>query len=171
MNFDNKINYKKCCFTGHRPSGLPWGYNEQDFRYLNLKVELIKKIKQAIEDGFNYFISGMALGVDILAAEIVLNLKKEFPFIKLELAIPCLNQFEKWKSSQKERYNKVFKKADFITYVSKENYFTNCMQLRNKYMVNNSNKIIAVFNGKNGGTKQTIDYATEKGVEIEIIKP
>ena len=37
-------------------------------------------------------------------------------------------------------------------------------------MVNNSSLVIALFDGKEGGTKQTIEYAKSKGREIEIIK-
>ena len=38
---------------------------------------LEEKIREAIDDGFVTFISGMAWGVDIWAAEIVLRLKAE----------------------------------------------------------------------------------------------
>ena len=75
----NKI-LKICCCTGHRPNGFPWNYyqkfNKKHVAYLrNLKKSIIDKIDQ----GFNYFISGGAIGVDMDFAEIILALKKKYP--------------------------------------------------------------------------------------------
>ena len=58
----NNRNFYTCCFTGHRPGKLPWGYNEQGIKFLLFKIRLRKTIKQAIKNGYKYFISGMALG-------------------------------------------------------------------------------------------------------------
>ena len=38
-------------------------------------------------------------------------------------------------------------------------------------MVENSSLLIALFDGKSGGTKSTIDYAKKKGLKIVIIAP
>lgn len=82
----------------------------------------------------------------------------------------CKNQTQKWKKESLKKYNIIFQSADKITYVSNSNYYNDCMQKRNKYMVDNSNLIIAVFNGNSGGTKQTIDYAKSKNINIKIIE-
>lgn len=69
----------KCAFTGHRPQNLPFRFNETDERCLRLKAELRKLIVQMIEQkNVTHFISGMALGIDTYAAEIVLDLKSQF---------------------------------------------------------------------------------------------
>lgn len=36
-----------CCFTGHRPAKLPWGYREEDLRCLDLK----RRMADAVEAG------------------------------------------------------------------------------------------------------------------------
>lgn len=158
-----------CCFTGHRPSNLPWGYNEKGINFFLLKFKLKLKIIKAINNGYTYFISGMALGIDIICAEIILKLKKRYNNIQLECAIPCINQTKQWKTYNILRYNKILSYADKITFVSNSNYYNGCMQKRNKYMVDNSSLLICVFNGSNGGTKQTIEYAKYKKIKIEII--
>ena len=38
-------------------------------------------------------------------------------------------------------------------------------------MVNHSNRVIAYFNGAPGGTKNTIDYADGKGIEVITNNP
>ena len=76
-----------CAFTGHRPKGL--GYPESDERCAALKEKLRSLIIRMIEEkGVTHFISGMAQGVDMYAAEIVLELKEKYPQITLECAIP-----------------------------------------------------------------------------------
>ena len=91
---------KSCAFTGHRPQNLPFGFREDDERCTALKETLKKQIISLITDeNVTHFISGMALGVDMYAAEIVLELKKTYPDITLESAIPCETQAAKWKCS------------------------------------------------------------------------
>ena len=70
-------------------------------------------IEKAILNGYTYFISGMALGIDMICAEIVLKLKKKYKNIILECAIPCLNQEKQWSLSEQERYRKILHKADY----------------------------------------------------------
>ena len=42
---------------------------------------------------------------------------------------------------------------------------------RNDYMLKNSSKVIALFNGLQGGTASTISKAKKMGLETTIIKP
>ena len=167
---DNRKLYT-CCFTGHRPYKLPWGYNEHGIRFFIFKNKLQKIIKRIIKKGYIYFISGMALGADIICAEIIVALKKKHPNIQLECAIPCLNQTCKWKSNNLKRYNYILSKADKLTYVSSTYYYNGCMQKRNLYMIDNSSLLVAIYNGKSGGTQQTITLAKEKNLTIQILKP
>lgn len=160
-----------CCFTGHRPNKLPWGYNEKGISFLLFKIRLRKTIKLAIKSGYKYFISGMALGSDMLCAEIVLDLKKKYSNIELECAIPCINQTEKWLGNSIKRYEQILSKADKITYVSPVKYFKGCMTKRNNYMIDNSSLLIAIYNKSAGGTQRSIEKGIEKGLLIKIIKP
>jgi len=45
------------------------------------------------------------------------------------------------------------------------------MQLRNKYMIEQSSLLIAIYNGSNGGTKQTIQYARQNKLNVIILNP
>lgn len=159
-----------CCFTGHRSQKLPWKFNEEDPRCLEMKLNTKNAIIEAIQNGYKNFISGMALGFDMICAEIILELKKKYPDIKLICALPCKGQEKVWSNTVQQRYRNILKKADKIRCVYNK-YEEGCMQERNQYMVNNSSLIIALFNGANGGTKQTIEYARSEGKKVVIIKP
>lgn len=159
-----------CCFTGHRWQKLPWGENEEDERCVAMKVRLREEIVNAINKGYIYFISGMALGFDIMVAEMILELKKDYPQIKLIGALPCKDQYKVWKPYQIERYKKVLAKCDNVRCLY-ATYQDKCMLERNDYMLNNSSLVIALYNGKGGGTGYTVRNAQKKGLTTIIIEP
>ena len=77
----------------------------------------------------------------------------------------------KWKIEQKKRYRNLLKQLDDIRCIYEEYNGAKCMFEKNNYMVNNSSKMIALFNGLPGGTKKTVEYAKQQGLKIVIIKP
>lgn len=166
---DNRKFYT-LCFTGHRSQKLPWRFDEEDKRCVNMKNTTKEKIEQSIREGYIYFISGMALGFDMICAEIVLEFKKNYPNIKLVCAIPCKYQDKLWSEEYKKRYKRILKQADIVRYISEE-YTKTCMIERNEYMLNNSSLVIALYNGLAGGTKSTILKAEKMGLKIDIIEP
>ena len=103
---------KICCFTGHRPQSLPFQFREQDKRCQRLKQVLRSEMEKQIEEhSVNHFISGMAIGVDMYAAEIVLDLKAKYPQITLEAAVPCESQADKWPVKLQRRYHAILPAA------------------------------------------------------------
>ena len=152
----------RCCFTGHRPEKI--AYPESV-----VKEALEKEIRKAISDGLNVFITGMAAGTDIWAAEIVLRLRSEGQPIRLICASPY-NGFEKsWSSDWQDRYNAILRDADLVRYIT-PGYSRACFQERNEWMVNHSARVIAAYNGRAGGTRNTIDYANKVRVPVSILQ-
>lgn len=66
---------KRVAFTGYRPQKMPFGFDEQDERCVDFKKRLRDTIESFIWQGYQHFISGGALGMDMYAAEAVLDLK------------------------------------------------------------------------------------------------
>jgi len=159
------------CFTGHRSQKLPWKSNEEDERCKVMKKTLRSEIEKAIKRGYKTFLCGMALGFDMICAETVLDLKTKYRDIEMFGALPCWTQDIKWSKKDRKRYNDLLNKIDGIRCIYDEYIGAECMLERNRYMVDNSSLMIALFNGLPGGTKSTIDYAKKKGMEIIIIKP
>lgn len=160
---------RNCCCTGHRPKGFPFKYGVDTQRHNAYIQTLEQKIKLAItEYGITNFISGMALGVDLDFAEIVIKLRKIYP-VALECAIPCPDQTLKWNDKDKLRHENILNRADEINLIS-ERYTPECMLKRNRYMVDKIELVIAVFNGmEKGGTWYTINYAKKENKTIELI--
>ena len=157
------------CFTGHRPKSLPCGYNEEHYACIKIKAQLRRMIVGLIEKkNVTHFISGAAIGVDLWAMEIVLDLKEEYPDITLEAALPCRSQTSCWNVKNKERYDRLLSLCDKVTLVQ-EYYTPDCMMKRNKYMVDNSDFVVAVWNGKPSGTRNAIIYAVQQDKSIYYI--
>lgn len=159
-----------CAFTGHRPQTLPFHNNEMDPRCKRLKILLRNLIEKQIYDGVTHFISGMALGIDTYAAEIVLDLKQKYPEITLEVALPCETQARYWNEEDRDRYFSIIERCDKETLLQKH-YTSDCLFRRNRYMVDNADVLIAVWNGRPSGTGKTVMYAKERGREVYIIDP
>ncbi len=149
-------------FTGHRPDKIG-GYKLPNPTYIKVcqKIEsILKELKP------EKVISGMALGVDQWAAFIALKLK--IPFIA---AVPFLNQESKWPSSSQETYNKLIKLASETIIVSDGEYSAVKMQIRNEWMIDHCDQVIAVWDGSNGGTSNCVNYAKSKNKSIIYIDP
>ncbi len=158
-----------CCFTGHRPQKLPWGMNEGDPRCLALKAELAARLEGLYELGCRRFLCGMAIGCDMYFAEAVLALRDLHPDLRLEAAIPFGDQPGRWNEKQRRRYNALINAADGVT-VLQTVYTGDCMMRRNRWMVDRSDILLACYDGRPGGTMNTILYAQRCGLRVVLIE-
>lgn len=149
------------CFTGHRPEKLTIPEDK-------VKSGLEQQIVQAIANGYTTFITGMAPGVDLWAGKIVADLRDNGLPIKLVAANPYPSFGKNWEPEWKSQHQQILARADLVESVCK-GYNKGCFMARNKWMVDHSNLVIAVFNGEKGGTKNTIDYARKQGIEVRLI--
>ena len=158
-----------CCFTGHRPMKLPWGMNEDDPRCLMLKAELAARLEGLYALGFRRFLCGMAIGCDMYFAEAVLALREDHPDVRLEAVIPFGDQPGHWNERQRRRYNSLIDRADRVT-VLQTAYTSDCMMRRNRWMVERSSVLLACYDGRPGGTMNTILCAERSGLRVILIE-
>ena len=154
-----------CCFTGHRASKLPWGFNEADERCLRLKTGIADAVEAVYSSGVRHFICGMANGADFYFCEAALSLRNQMKTLTIEAAIPWEGQSSGWPKAEKLRYDGLVSGCDFQTLVGRE-YTQDCMMRRNRYMVDSSAVLIAAYSGMSGGTMRTLLYAMRQGLEI-----
>lgn len=144
--------------TGHRPDKLG-GYN----RLTHLRLEGLAR-DYLLKNKPKLVISGMALGWDqawALAAH-----KLNIPIIA---AIPCDNMYSKWPEKSQEIFLEILSFCKEIVNVSPGPYAAWKMQKRNEWMVDNCDKLIALYNGSKGGTNNCVAYArTEKRTIVNL---
>lgn len=142
--FQEEKQIKTCVFTGHRELG-------SDFSKKKLKDE----IKGLILQGVDTFLCGMAIGFDLLAAETVLSLKRKNPQIRLVACIPCIGQEKYFSKADQKRYVSALQKADEKVMLS-DSYYKGCMQVRDKYMAERGDVMLAYCKKRDGGTAYTV---------------
>ena len=102
---EEELRKHRCCFTGHRPDKLKIPERQ-------LAVLLEREIREAVDRQFTTFITGMAKGTDLIAAEIVLRLREHDSRLKLIAALPYPNFGLHWGGGWTERFQHVLTMAD-----------------------------------------------------------
>ncbi len=140
---------KTCCVTGHRD--LP----QKEIN--DVKTALRREIEKAVKDGFTCFMSGFAEGADQYFAEIVMEMRKSNPALELVAVIPYRKRLDNLRE-KKRTYEMLEACADVV--VIREEYQPSVYSHRNRYMVEHSDRVIAVYDGREkGGTAGTIRFA------------
>ena len=159
----------KVSFTGYRPQKLPFR-GENDPACEALKKRIYSEIERLWEHGAGEFYTGMALGVDMWCAEAVLKLKAVHPEVRLNALLPCRGQESRWSSNDQRRYSEILKRCDRVDCLS-PTYTRDCMFARNRALIDSCDLLIAVYDGKPGGTKYTVDLAAQLGKKVIVIPP
>jgi len=145
---------KKAFFTGHRQISLRSVYQGID-----------QLIDFALNENVDHFYSGMALGVDQIAAN-----KLHERSLPWTAVIPCKDQEKLWTEQQQSKYSDLLKLADKKITLA-ESYADGVMQARNAWMVRRSQICLAVFDGRAGGTKSTVELAINRGLIVAVFNP
>ena len=145
---------KVCCVTGHR--NLP--QNQVNY----VKAALLREIEKAVADGFTCFMSGFAEGVDQYFVEMVMEKQKDDPSLELIAVIPYQKRLDSLRAKGRT-YEMLEACRDVV--VIREEYQPSVYSHRNRYMVDRSARLLAVYDGvPKGGTAQTLAYALRKGL-------
>lgn len=135
----------KVALTGHRPERLH-----------NHETEIREWIKdRLLEKVYNEAYSGMAQGADQIFAEVA---------EELNIPLHCCYPYKRDKFHPAEE--NIMKKADSVRFIS-DDYSKKCYWVRDKFLVDNCDVLLAVWDGKKtGGTWLTIEYAQRIGKPV-----
>lgn len=144
---------KTVCVSGHR--ALPYNFDKDKLKNAFLTL---------LNNGYDTFLIGMALGFDTVCFHLLEQIREKTA-IKIIACVPCEEQDKLFSTAQKKEYRRMLEVADQKIVLSK-NYTPQCMQNRNKFMVDNSSIVIAYLSKNFGGTKNTVEYAKKMGVVV-----
>ena len=139
--------------TGHRILGA-------DFDREKLK-EIFYKL---IDEGYDCFLVGMAIGFDTECFYLLEEIRKEKK-VKIIACIPCKDQSAKFREAQKRKYEYMVSVADERVILSQK-YTSDCMMKRNRYMVDNCSVLVSYKRRETGGTAATVRYAKKQNIRI-----
>jgi len=112
-----------------------------------LKTVLAEQVGKLVAAGVTDFYSGMADASDVWLSQIVLDLRKENPALRLHCFLPCEGQADKWSAPAQERYHSILEYADSVDYISRK-YYDGCMIDRSHRLVEAVGHLLAVYNGE-----------------------
>lgn len=163
-----------CCFTGHRRRDLPFegDISKQGVKNLISTVHLL--CHEAYRRGIRTFITGMAEGSDIICGSVIMDLmhSEDHPGIELICALPYEDQIREIKLP-KDRYiySLLLRMASAVVVTGNADD-SGRYRRRNKFMVDNSSELIAIYKEKQrgSGTLQTINMAKRNGLDMHVIE-
>ena len=124
------------------------------------------KILELCDKGYRYFFVGGALGFDTIAAIALAHVASQLKTrIHTVLCLPCAEQTKLWNENEKRTYELLLPFYEAHILIS-DNYNSECMRLRNYYMVAHSSYCIAYMTHYGGGTANTVNYAKKKGLRL-----
>ena len=166
-----KVNrYHTVCFSGYRPSKFSFSLDDKDgAEYKRLQAGINDAVIEALELGYTAFMCGMAQGFDLLCALAVIEIRKrkEYRDTQLIAVLPYGNHGFRGKWGESHRVIK--QEADQEIIITQNEYSPNSYRLRNTYMVENSSHIICYWDGKGGGTAQTVRMAKKQGLTVHNV--
>lgn len=130
-----------------------------------LKQRLDDAIDDAIAQGYDTFVCGMADGFDMFAGEAIAERIRQGADITLVAAIPFAGHGGREGTPRHARYKRVLDHASESKVLS-PHYSEYSYLARNRYMVDRSSLLICCFDGQTGGTAQTVYYAAQRGLRI-----
>lgn len=143
--------------TGHRPDKLGgFGNLEAAIRLEEIAFEYLR----AANPG--EVLIGMALGFDTACARACIRLG--IPFVA---AVPCAGQERLWPQLAREEHARLLRHAAATVVVSPGGYSDDKMQIRNEWIVDNCDRLTAMWNGSTGGTANCVEYAISTGRQLK----
>ncbi|EJL42805.1 MULTISPECIES: DUF1273 domain-containing protein [Brevibacillus] len=128
-------------------------FNEKNPGLAIIKTALRRELARLLEEELEWVIISGQLGVEMWAAETVLELKKEYPQLKLAVITPFLNQEEKWKEETQDYYRNIVRQADYINSVYQTPYQGVWqLQEKDKFLLSHSDGLLLVYDEENEGS-------------------
>jgi len=156
---------RTCCFIDYGNLSAQIKNQTPDFKY-----ELREITEQLIKDFHaTHFISGMELGFEQSSAEVVNELKVEYPGITLEAVLPYETFTKDWSEEQRDKYYSIMQKIDKET-LMQYHYTKDCIRKRNIFMMNKSNYIVLQYINTSEIYNLTL-YAKANKKTVFLIRP
>lgn len=146
---------KTLALTGHREIPVDFDRNG-----------LYDRLEELIQEGFDVFLCGMAMGFDLLALDCLVSLKSRYR-IRLEACVPFNGQENSFPYREKKSYRALIQWCDVVRELY-PTYQNGCYLTRNRYMVDRADALFAYCIKDKGGSAYTVEYARNRGIEVKF---
>jgi len=159
--------------TGYKPHELGI-FNNSHPGIPIIKKALENEFRALLDDGLEWIVISGQLGVETWAAEVVIELKREYPNLKYSIITPFLDQEKNWNEQKQQTYYLIKSQADFVTSVTKRPYEAPWQFIeKDKFIIQNTDAILLVYDEENEGSPKYVLRTAEKYADqhnYEIMK-
>ncbi len=156
---------KRLVVTGYKPHELGI-FDDKHPGVRFIKKALENRLVALLDDGLEWVIISGQLGIEAWAAEVVIDLKKEYTDLKYAVITPFTDQEKNWNDMKKEKYHTLIAKADYHTSLTKRPYEAPWQFIeKDKFFMRNSDGILIVYDEENDGSPKFVKKAAEKYAE------
>ena len=152
---------KRIIITGYKPHELGI-FNDKHPGISVIKKALEDYLRRLLDENLEWVILSGQQGVETWAAEVIIQLKLEFPHLKYALITPFLNQDAHWNEQKQEKYQYIISHADFITAVTKKTYEAPWQFIeKDKFIITNTDGLLLVYDEEHEGSPKYIKRLAE----------
>ncbi|AZB44873.1 DUF1273 domain-containing protein [Bacillus sp. FJAT-42376] len=145
---------KTIAITGYKPHELGV-FTKSHPAVFYIKKLIEKELKVLLDEGLEWVIISGQLGVELWAAEVVIELRLDYPQLNLAVLTPFLNQEERWKDSNKEQYERVLMEADFVDSITKRPYENpKQFMMKNQFVIKKTDGLLLIYDEEKPGSPQ-----------------
>ena len=170
--FDKEIEMLKVLYiTGYKNFELGiFDNNAKEVAFI--KKSIRKRLDYLIEEGLEWVIISGQLGVELWAGEVVLDLKKIYPELRLAIITPFLQHESNWNEKNQECYHSIASQADFVQAVSNQPYVSPVQfKNRDQFLLHKTDGTLIFYDEENEGSpqyfwKKAREYAENHPYEV-----
>ncbi|MEH7253760.1 MULTISPECIES: DUF1273 domain-containing protein [Bacillaceae] len=165
---------KVAAISGYKPFEIGVFKNDHPSVFF-IKEAFKKALVPLLEDGLEWVLISGQLGAELWAAEVVFELKLEFPEIKLAVITPFLEQEATWSENNTEWYKSILAQADFVDSVTKKGYEKPWQfRLKNQFFIDKSDALILFYDQEKEGSpryiyEMAVQYQNNHSYPIQLI--
>lgn len=165
---------KVLAISGYKPFEL--GIFKKDHPSVHyIKAAFKQALLPIVEQGLEWVLISGQLGAELWAAEVLFDLQTDYPELKLAVITPFLDQQASWNENNKEWYESVLARADFIDSVTKKGYEKPWQfRLKNQFFIEKSDGLLLFFDLEKEGSpkylyEMAIQFQKDHGYPVELI--
>ncbi|WP_281891102.1 DUF1273 domain-containing protein [Paenibacillus sp. YYML68] len=143
---------KRMLITGYKASELGIFSNKHPGVPI-IKKAIRRRLEEALEEGLEWVIVSGQWGVELWAAQAVIELKADYPQLQLAVITPFLEQEENWSDDKKEQYQEVLRRADYTKSVTNSKYVGPWQFAeKNKFLLKHTDGLLIVYDEEKEGS-------------------
>lgn len=163
----------RCTIAGQDQNFFGFGFDEEDYHCVNLKIKLLQQISILYEDGTRIFLTDCTPGVSMWSAEIVVGLMALHADIELVCLIPYEEQSTKWPKEYRDRYFSLHELCSQSILLNTD-YTSSSLIECYRYMINSCDVLLAVCDDHDTGFDNMgfmTSYAKNTNRDVIYIHP